>query len=79
MKWYLPCILLGAGFLFLFGIPLLNWQSYLRNSNLIKKVESQTESIYFNRISNCDRKRWIAEEHYRRNKYNIKTLSDESY
>ena len=79
MKWNLPVIMIGLGFLFLFFIPLLNWLFYFRNTDIDKKVGSQTESVYFSRISNYDRKRWIAEEHYRRTKYNIKTLSDESY
>lgn len=41
------------------------------------KIRKEEDSNYFNRLSNVDRKRWIAEEQYRRENYAIRTLSDE--
>ena len=35
-------------------------------------------SSYFSRLSNVDRKRWIAEEHYLRTNYGIHMLSENS-
>lgn len=48
------------------------------NKNHGKFVEkiTQAESSYLARLSNLDRKRWICEEHYRRENLNIRTLSD---
>jgi len=37
------------------------------------------ETNYYKTISNLDRKRWIAEEHYRRTKLEIKTIPDSTY
>ena len=34
---------------------------------------------YFSRLLNIDRKKWIAEEHYRRNNLNISTISDKTF
>jgi len=37
------------------------------------------ETNFYKSLSNLDRKRWIAEEHYRRTKLGIKTVSDSTY
>lgn len=39
---------------------------------------TRSDSYYFSRLSNLDRKRWVCEEHYRRQKLGIRTLSDET-
>lgn len=41
------------------------------------EIKTELDSNYFSRLSNIDRKRWIAEEHYRRENYGIRTLSDD--
>lgn len=40
-------------------------------------MENEEVRNYFARLSNIDRKRWIAEEHYIRDKFGIKTISDD--
>lgn len=43
-----------------------------------KKV-AMDECNFYEAISNMDRKRWVAEEHYRRTYLGIKTISDSTY
>jgi hypothetical protein len=40
-------------------------------------MDDEQARSYFERLSNIDRKRWIAEEHYMREKFSIKTISDD--
>jgi len=51
------------------------WGDTREQSKFINKVAREEEN-YFGRLSNIDRKRWIAEEHYRRVNYGITTLND---
>lgn len=45
-------------------------------SKLINTV-TESQSYYFNRLSNIDRKKWIVEEQYLRNEFGITTMSDD--
>lgn len=47
-----------------------------QHGKFIDKITKQ-ESTYFCRLSNLDRKKWICEEHYRRQNLGIRLLSDE--
>jgi len=73
-------ILIGVagGFLAVLIIKDLFFGDSRKYSKFVSSI-NRAEENYFNRLGNLDRKRWIAEEHYRRKHLNLKTLSDESF
>lgn len=47
-------------------------------TDFVAGVEKKEQVNYFERISNVDRKRWIAEEHFMRKNYGINVVSDDT-
>ena len=69
-------VMLGfAGFYFVFLI-VLSYCDDRRNKTKFHDLVNIKESNYFCRISEHDRKRWIAIEYYRRENYGISLLTD---
>jgi hypothetical protein len=57
---------------------LLCIERYFFKIDKMASTVPETQS-YFQRISNLDRKRWLAEEVYRRQKLNLQLLSDQTF
>ncbi len=78
--WFIPDLLLWSSIAIL--VILLIFDSLCKDkreqSKFIKKVADEEEN-YFGRLSNIDRKCWIAEEHYRRKHLGVKTLSNSAF
>ena len=75
--WTGPQIIIYTGCVFL--ILFLLFDAVFRregHNKFVQKVTSE-ESNFFKRLSNIERKRWICEEHYRRENLGIRLLSDE--
>lgn len=66
--------LLFSGVILLITLPIYQ---YLSDKAFMKITVK--ERNFYKSISNLDRKRWIAEEHYRRTKLGINTISDSTY
>lgn len=72
-KFTTPCLILAciaAFYLVLLTIFSLVFSDRRKQSKFYDKVDER-EQNYFGRISESDRKRWIASEYYRRERYGI--------
>lgn len=50
-----------------------------RRESQLKEHLGSTDIVYFARLSELDRKCWIAEEHYKRERFGIQRLTDAQY
>ena len=73
--WREPKILMTVGLILFFFLVFFDlkffWISKRERATDMRSLAKKTESNYFARLSNIDRKRWICEEHYCREKYGI--------
>jgi hypothetical protein len=78
--WFIPDLLFWSSIAILVILVIVDslCKDKREQSKFIKKVANEEEN-YFGRLSNIDRKCWIAEEHYRRKHLGVKTLSDSAF